>query len=53
LLGRYTEAFLGKSPEAYIRDILDPKKWGGGIELAMLSQYYSTEIVAFDVQTLR
>jgi len=48
----YSSAMLGKPPEAYAKEILDPRKWGGGIELAMLSKYYQMEICAIDVQTL-
>lgn len=50
---RYSEAFLGKPNEEYCAWILDPKKWGGAIELSILSQFYGREIAAYDVQTLR
>uniref|UniRef100_A0A7S2TGW4 Ubiquitin thioesterase OTU n=1 Tax=Lotharella oceanica TaxID=641309 RepID=A0A7S2TGW4_9EUKA len=49
----YTEAFLGKPPNQYSQEIMNPSKWGGGIELAMLSQYYQMEITAVDVMTLK
>ncbi|ONK65864.1 uncharacterized protein A4U43_C06F1750 [Asparagus officinalis] len=50
---KYNEAFLGKSNEEYCTWILDPEKWGGAIELSILSQYYGREIAAYDIQTLR
>lgn len=36
---RYNEAFLGKPVEEYARWILDPSKWGGAIELSILSKW--------------
>lgn len=50
---KYNEAFLGKPNEEYCAWILDSEKWGGAIELSILSQYYGREIAAYDVQTLR
>mmetsp|Transcript_16465 Transcript_16465/g.22759 ORF Transcript_16465/g.22759 Transcript_16465/m.22759 type:complete len:371 (-) Transcript_16465:28-1140(-) len=49
----YNEAVLGKSPEEYCKWILLPDKWGGAIELSILSDYYKREIAAYDIQTLR
>ncbi|CAM6095225.1 unnamed protein product [Calypogeia fissa] len=49
----YTEAFLGKPNEDYCQWILHPDKWGGAIELAILSDYYGREIAAYDIQTTR
>lgn len=49
----YSEAFLGKSPAKYVTWILDPKHWGGAIELFILSRHYQKEIAAFDIQTQR
>ena len=34
----YNEAFLGKPTQEYARWILDPSKWGGAIELSILSK---------------
>lgn len=34
----YNEAFLGKPPQEYAKWILDPSKWGGAIELSILSK---------------
>jgi hypothetical protein len=31
----------------------DPSKWGGAIELSILSQHLRREIAAFDIQTTR
>ncbi|THG23835.1 hypothetical protein TEA_008657 [Camellia sinensis var. sinensis] len=50
---QYSEAFLGKPNEEYCTWILDPEKWGGAIELAILAAYYGREIAAYDIQTLR
>ncbi|CAN0446185.1 unnamed protein product, partial [Discosporangium mesarthrocarpum] len=33
----FTEAILGKEPEVYCSWIMDPKSWGGEIELSILS----------------
>lgn len=50
----YTEAFLGgESNEAYATWILDPKHWGGAVELDILSQHFRREIAAYCVQTKR
>jgi len=47
----YSEAVLGKPKSDYAHWITLPNSWGGGIELAILSEHYSTEICAFDVIT--
>ncbi|EFJ13476.1 hypothetical protein SELMODRAFT_181660 [Selaginella moellendorffii] len=49
----YNEAFLGKPNGDYCQWILNPEKWGGAIELAILSAYYRREIAAYDIQTTR
>jgi ubiquitin thioesterase OTU1 len=49
----YTEAILGKPNEEYVQWISKPDKWGGAIELAILSDYYGREIAAYDIQTKR
>lgn len=36
---QYTEGFLGKPNNAYCKWIQDKDKWGGAIELAILSRY--------------
>lgn len=46
----YTEAILGLSPEQYCRSIVDPDRWGGGIELSILSSIFDITICTFDVE---
>ncbi|KAJ3708418.1 hypothetical protein LUZ61_012123 [Rhynchospora tenuis] len=50
---KYNEAFLGKTNDEYCSWIMDPEKWGGAIELSILSEYYGREIAAYDIQTTR
>ncbi|KAH9610524.1 hypothetical protein KSS87_000996, partial [Heliosperma pusillum] len=50
---KYCEAFLGKPNKEYCSWILDSEKWGGAIELSILSDYYGREIAAYDIQTIR
>ncbi|CAI9088404.1 OLC1v1022714C1 [Oldenlandia corymbosa var. corymbosa] len=50
---KYSEAFLGKPNGEYCEWILNPEKWGGAIELAILAEYYGREIAAYDIQTTR
>jgi hypothetical protein len=50
--GVFTEAVLGKPPSEYCSWILDDSKWGGEIELYILSQHYQAEIVAVEIRTL-
>lgn len=50
---KYNEAFLGKSNAKYCQWILDNEKWGGAIELSILSEYYKREIASYDIQTMR
>lgn len=49
----FNEAFLGKPNREYCTWILNEDHWGGGIELAILSQFYETEMVAVDTQNAR
>ena len=49
----YNEAFLGKPTKEYAKWIMKDESWGGAIELSILSEYYRTEIAAFDTKTLR
>ncbi|KHO01123.1 Ovarian tumor, otubain [Metarhizium album ARSEF 1941] len=46
----YTEAILGCSPTDYCHGIKDPDRWGGGIELSILSTIFDIQICTFDVQ---
>lgn len=50
---QWNEAILEKEPSEYAAWILDTSKWGGAIELLILSQQLAIEISAFDVQTQR
>jgi hypothetical protein len=47
----YSAAVLGKPAAEYCAWLRLPTSWGGAIELAVMSQLYSTEIVALNVQT--
>lgn len=49
----YNEAVLGKDPSEYAAWITDSRRWGGAIELSILSKYLKKEIAAFDIQTER
>eukprot|EP00808_Paulinella_micropora_P012788 g77087.t1 len=48
---RFGEGILegGRSPAAYAEYILDADKWGGSVELQILSEYYEAEIAAADI----
>jgi ubiquitin thioesterase OTU1 len=46
----YTEAVLGSAPRQYCRSIQDPDRWGGGIELSILSAIFDIQICTFDIQ---
>ncbi|PNY30015.1 Ubiquitin thioesterase otu1 [Tolypocladium capitatum] len=47
----YSEAVLGCSPAEYGRSIQDPDRWGGGIELSILSSIFDIQICTYDVQS--
>lgn len=49
----YNDAVLGQDPKAYAEWIQGSEHWGGAIELAVLSDHFSTQIVAWDIQTLK
>ena len=49
----WSEAMLGRPPEAYAEWIQEKEHWGGGIELAVLARHFETEMATVDVQTLR
>ncbi|XP_053211197.1 ubiquitin thioesterase OTU1-like [Panonychus citri] len=49
----YNEAFLGKSNSDYVKWILNDNHWGGAIEISILSNHYSIEIVVVDTQNTR
>ncbi|KAK0384214.1 hypothetical protein NLU13_8302 [Sarocladium strictum] len=46
----YSEAVLGSPPSQYCRSIQDPDRWGGGIELSILSSIFDVQISTYDVQ---
>eukprot|EP00899_Mesostigma_viride_P002098 jgi/Mesvir1/1188/Mv17682-RA.2 len=50
---RFSEGVLGKPGSEYADWIRRPNSWGGGIELAILSEHYGREIAAYDVVTCR
>jgi ubiquitin thioesterase OTU1 len=49
----YSAAILEKEPEAYCKWIQLENSWGGGIEIAILSQYFGVEVCSVNVQDLR
>ncbi|XP_054276141.1 ubiquitin thioesterase OTU1-like [Macrosteles quadrilineatus] len=44
----FNEGILGRPNAEYCQWILKPTSWGGGIELAILSKFYTIEIVVLD-----
>ena len=46
----YTEAVLGAPIREYCRAILDTDRWGGGIELSILSSIFNIRICTYDIQ---
>jgi len=49
----WNEVVLGKDPKEYAAWITDTRRWGGAIELSILSKHLKKEIAAFDIQTER
>lgn len=49
----YTAVVLEMDPARYARTIQDPQRWGGAIELSILSEIYDMEICSVDVKTQR
>eukprot|EP01127_Copromyxa_protea_P014110 TRINITY_DN3883_c0_g1_i2.p1 TRINITY_DN3883_c0_g1~~TRINITY_DN3883_c0_g1_i2.p1 ORF type:complete len:198 (+),score=42.30 TRINITY_DN3883_c0_g1_i2:397-990(+) len=49
----YNEGILGKKPAEYAKWICQPKSWGGAVELAIFSEEYKCEIVAWDTARKR
>ncbi|PWN42263.1 hypothetical protein IE81DRAFT_341576 [Ceraceosorus guamensis] len=45
----YPEVILGHDPAVYAAKMLDPKTWGGAVELSILSKHFQTELHAADV----
>jgi ubiquitin thioesterase OTU1 len=50
---QFSAAILGKSREAYVTFITDPTKWGGQVELNILSSRFCAELAAIDIQSGR
>jgi len=48
---KYNSAFLGKDNEEYAAWITNKEKWGGEIEMSILSMLLSVQISAIDIQT--
>jgi len=49
----YSAGVLEKNPDEYCRWIQREDSWGGGIELAILSQHFDIEVASINVQDLR
>ena len=49
----YSDGFLGRPNEDYVKWILNKDSWGGGIEVAILANYFQTEIAVVDCQSAR
>jgi len=49
---RFSEAMLGRPNAEYVEWIKKPESWGGGIELAILAEFYSIQISVLDTQSL-
>ncbi|XP_054721552.1 ubiquitin thioesterase OTU1-like [Uloborus diversus] len=45
---KYNSGILGMNPHDYCSWIMNPNHWGGGIELAILSEHLKLEICAID-----
>jgi ubiquitin thioesterase OTU1 len=50
---KWNTATLASPNALYQQHILTPSTWGGGIELAIFSQHFQMEILAFDLLHLR
>ncbi|KAI9505755.1 ubiquitin thioesterase OTU1, partial [Coemansia spiralis] len=49
----FNEAVLNMKTDVYCNWIMQPSSWGGGIEMAAISQRFHVEICSIDIQTLR
>lgn len=49
----FEESFLDLPKNAYINDIANPTRWGGGIEIKIFTEILKIEIAIVDVQTNR
>ena len=50
--GSYSTAVLGMEPGEYVKWILDPKSWGGYIELCILAKHFGIDFYAIEVRSL-
>ncbi|KAG8158170.1 hypothetical protein KVR01_011931 [Diaporthe batatas] len=50
---KYTKVILEMEPQRYAQTMLSPDRWGGAIELGILSDIYDIEICSVDVKTQR
>ena len=48
---RWNFGTLGKEPSEYVTFITNPIRWGGQVELCILSEHYRCEISVTDIQT--
>ncbi|CAB4031120.1 Hypothetical predicted protein, partial [Paramuricea clavata] len=49
----FNEAFLGRSNKDYCDWIANPERWGGAIEISILSKHYETEIDVVNTESGR
>ncbi|KAJ2799130.1 ubiquitin-specific protease otu1 [Coemansia helicoidea] len=49
----FNEAVLGQPVREYCEWLSKPSSWGGGIEMAIISQAFHVEICSVDIHTLR
>lgn len=49
----FNDSFLGKPNEEYCSWIADSERWGGAIEISILSKHYQTEISVVNVESGR
>ncbi|ODN04200.1 Ubiquitin thioesterase OTU1 [Orchesella cincta] len=50
--GKFNEAILGRPNADYVKWIKKSESWGGGIELAILSEFYGMQISVVDTQSV-
>ncbi|CAJ1455389.1 unnamed protein product [Effrenium voratum] len=48
---RGCEATLEKAPAEYVQEMLKPETWGGGVELAILAEFFGLQIAVWDLQS--
>ncbi|ODM87382.1 Ubiquitin thioesterase OTU1 [Orchesella cincta] len=49
---KFNEAFLARPNADYVKWIKEPESWGGGIELAILSEFYGMQISVVNTQSV-